>query len=103
MHGGWWRVQHRNPQEPHQIFNPRVKPSFEQMLSKVLEVAFESAPAAFLQMWALVLMLSTVHQSQWTLMQLLSILISVLTASFVVASASCESRPLRMGIGHSVS
>jgi hypothetical protein len=85
--------------EPHQFFTP----SFEQMLSKVLEVAFESAPAALLQMWALVLMLSTIHHFQPALMQLSSILISVLTASFVVASASCESRPLRMGIGHSVS
>ena len=73
--------------EAHQMFAP----AFGNLMSKVLEVAFESAPAAILQMWALVLTLSTINQSQPTVAQLLSILVSVLTASFVAASSGCES------------
>ncbi len=72
--------------EPHQLFSPAL----EQMLSKGGEVAFESAPQALVQMWVLVLMLSTINQPPPSVMQYLSILSSVLTAAFVVASASCE-------------
>jgi hypothetical protein len=74
-------------QEAHQLFSPFV----EQVVSKVLEVALESAPAAFFQMWGLVLILSTANQqSPPNPMQILSILISALTAAFVVASTFCE-------------
>jgi hypothetical protein len=74
--------------EPHQPLSPAV----EQLISRCLEVAFESVPAAFLQMWALVLILSTANQqSPPNLMQILSILISALTAAFVVASTFCKS------------
>ena len=72
--------------EAHQLFPPAL----DQILSKVCEVAFESAPQAFVQIWVLVLILSTINQPPPSVMQFLSILSSALTAAFVVASASCE-------------
>jgi phosphatidylglycerophosphate synthase len=81
------RVVEGAVQEAHQLFSPFI----EQVVSKGMEVAFESAPAAFVQMWALVLTLSAANQqSPPNPMQILSILISALTAAFVVASTFCE-------------
>jgi hypothetical protein len=82
------RVVEGAVQEAHQLFSPFI----EQVVSKGMEVAFESAPAAFVQMWALVLTLSAANQqSPPNPMQILSILISALTAAFVVASTFCKS------------
>jgi hypothetical protein len=75
--------------EAHQIMPPAV----ENIISKVAEVAFESGPAAFVQTWAFVLMLSMPNHDRPTTMQFCSIFSSVLTAAFVAASVSCELHP----------
>jgi hypothetical protein len=84
-----WRVVKGVVMEAHQM----MPPISENAISKVLEVAFESTPAAFFQAWAMVLGLSTLLQDPPTAIQYVSLLSSVLTAAFIVTSADCKSWP----------